>query len=108
MVETRWDDIRRRLNEGNCWPSGSVFELLDELEAEAKSLRDDAALGKLVRQMPELAEPGHVLVKLIHSTWWKANRWLVDWSGPTCVGGTPEAALREALETSRVREKGDE
>ena len=33
--ETRWDAIRRRLNEGNCWPSGPVFEVLTELEREA-------------------------------------------------------------------------
>jgi len=90
MVETRWDDIRRRLNEGNCWPSGSVFELLDELEAEAKSLRDDAALGALVRQMPPFS-------RLVCAG--TRNVWRYEGPGlyPINWSDTPEAALREAL-----------
>ena len=51
--ETRWDAIRRRLNEGNCWPSGPVFELLDELEAEAELLCDE---GELMKALEELGE----------------------------------------------------
>ena len=88
----------------------------EELEAELESLRDDAALGALVRRMPELGG----VVSLIYTqkdeyptenhqdeTWrvWFGARSYSNTVGP-CK--SVEAALREALETSRTREKGDE
>ena len=65
------------------------------LAAELEQRDADAALGALVRRMPELQYPGHALVKLIYSGVFE--RWKVAFSGPTCVGATPEAALEEAL-----------
>jgi len=101
--ETRWDAIRRQLGEGNwAFPVGRVHDLLDELEAEAKSLRDDAALGKLVRRMPELNDPrGHFSSSLVcywpMSTWWSVH-YRGHYAGNS---DSPEAALREALGEER-------
>ena len=64
----------------------------EELEAELESLRDDAALGALVRQMPT----GWCLWQVPREGVWY---WYVDddEDGPVGYGLTPEAALQEAL-----------
>ena len=65
----------------------TIVALADELE----SLRDDAKLGKLVRQMPPFSR----LVRAGTRNVWRyegPGLYPVNWSD------TPEAALREALE----------
>ncbi|HUV67166.1 MAG TPA: hypothetical protein VMW24_24975 [Sedimentisphaerales bacterium] len=98
MSETRWDAIRRRLDEGDCHPSGPVFNLLDKLEREAveaqaqiEAMTPDWKLGRLVRRMPRFSA-------LVHGTC--DEQWTMihlHWNRQWHYQDIPEAALCEAL-----------
>ena len=68
---------------------------IEELDAKAESLRDDANLGKLVRQMPVDSEFYHDETE----EWRIVYRSEGDWHYRICT--TPEDALREALGEER-------
>jgi len=99
--ETRWDAIRRRLNESNCWPSGPVFELLDELEAEAELLCDE---GELMKALEELGE-ATVRIEKLEREEVRLRRLVLSAEAKmltlACNANLHACALRKALEDKR-------